>query len=305
MTSDESKAVVAFEPDKLTAQELQTLKATFAKDATNEEFGMFLEVCKFAGLNPFLRQVHFVKRGGIGTIQTGIDGYRTMAEETGEYAGQEEPVYVYNEDGSLKTATVRVYRKGWEHPTGATAFWTEYAQVFNGKLGAMWEKMPHVMLAKCAEASALRKAFPRRMSGIYTDEEMQQADVVEGQSRVIAAPEPRQSRATPAPPPVRAASTVPHSSGGAVPAGATTCPHHPDRVPSKAWSGYTGTGSARFKIEGRKCTGKMPDDSWCPMLFGNDGYWYENTDKSNYRRLEAEVPQEAEYVPPEDEGLLA
>jgi hypothetical protein len=101
-----------------------------------------------------------------------------------------------------------------------------------------------------------------------------------------------------------AQSALARTTAGTVPSGAASCPHHPDRVPSKAWSGYTGTGSARFKIEGRKCTGKMPDDSWCPMLFGNDGYWYENVDRSNYRRLEAEVPQEAEYVPPEDEGLL-
>lgn len=287
--SNDDKALVAFEPDKLTLAEVTTLKTTFAKGATDAEFAMFLEVCKFAGLNPFLRQVHFVKRGEVGTIQVGIDGYRTMAEETGEYAGQDEPTYQYNEDGTLNAATVRVYRKGWDHPIGATAFWAEYAQVFNGKLGNVWEKMPHVMLGKCAEALALRKAFPRRMSGVYTDEEMQQADTVEGKARVIAAPAP-----------IRAASPVPHSTGGAVPAGATACPRHPDRVPARTWSGYAGTGTNRVKIEGRKCTAK-DGESWCPLMFGNDGYWYENTDKSNYRRLEAEAEPPAVEQEPEPE----
>jgi phage recombination protein Bet len=206
MSDNEEKgtALVAFEPTRLTSTELTTLKTTFAKDSTDEEFGMFLEVCKFAGLNPFLRQAHFVKRAGVGTVQVGIDGYRSMAEDTGEYVGQDEPTFEYNEDKSLRSATVRVYRRGWEHPIGATALWDEYAQVFNGKLGAMWEKMPHVMLSKCAEALALRKAFPRRLSGIYTDEEMMQVDA---EVRVLPAPKaPRPipggtKRATPAAPP--------------------------------------------------------------------------------------------------------
>jgi phage recombination protein Bet len=189
---DKGTALVAFEPARLTSTELTTLKTTFAKDASDDEFGMFLEVCKFAGLNPFLRQAHFVKRAGVGTVQVGIDGYRSMAEDTGEYVGQDEPAYEYNEDKTLRSATVRVYRRGWEHPVGATALWDEYAQVFNGKLGAMWEKMPHVMLSKCAEAQALRKAFPRRLSGIYTDEEMMQADA---EVRVL--PAPKAPRAIP------------------------------------------------------------------------------------------------------------
>ncbi len=288
-------ALVAFEPTRLTSTELQTLKTTFAKEASDEEFGMFLEVCKFAGLNPFLRQAHFVKRAGVGTVQVGIDGYRSMAEDTGEYVGQDEPIFEYNEDKTLRSATVRVYRRGWDHPVGATALWEEYAQVFNGKLGAMWEKMPHVMLAKCAEAAALRKAFPRRLSGVYTDEEMMQADVIEGKARTLP-PSPPQ-RHVPAP----------RSTGGTVPAGATTCPNHPDRVPSRAWSGYTGIGGDRFKIEGRKCTAK-DGDSWCAMLLGNDGYWYRNTDRSNYVRLESEsgppLEEPEEVPPPEDEGLL-
>ena len=58
------------------------------------------------------------------------------------------------------------------HEVAATAIWGEYAQ----PSGPMWKKMPHLMLAKCAEALALRRAFPAELSGVYIKKEMDQAD---------------------------------------------------------------------------------------------------------------------------------
>lgn len=151
---------------------------------------MFARFCAESNLSPFKRQVHLVERGGKYTIQTGIDGYRAIANRTGLYAGSDD--YLFDEgvgeyemlkSGKKQPTTARatVYRLvgGVRCPFTATAGWAEYSQSFNGKLGRMWEKMPFLMLGKCAEALALRKAFPEELGGIYTDEEMQQAERIE------------------------------------------------------------------------------------------------------------------------------
>jgi hypothetical protein len=66
---------------------------------------------------------------------------------------------------------VLVYRKGCAHPFTAIAKFSEY-----NAGGSMWQKMPANQLAKCAEALALRKAFPHQLSGLYTPDEMAQGD---------------------------------------------------------------------------------------------------------------------------------
>lgn len=151
---------------------------------------MFARFCGESNLSPFKRQVHLVKRGEKFTIQTGIDGYRAIANRTGLYAGSDD--YLFDEGiGEYEmikdtrkyptTAKASVYRLvgGVRCPFTATAGWKEYSQSYNGKLGTMWEKMPFLMLGKCAEALALRKAFPEELAGLYTDEEMSQATTTE------------------------------------------------------------------------------------------------------------------------------
>ena len=122
---------VDFTPGQIT-----TIKETVAVGASDNELRLFLYQCSRTGLDPLSRQIHFIKRGGKATIQTGIDGFRAIAERTGKYAGNDD--YLFNND--------------------------------------MWKKMPYLMLGKCAEALALRKAFPNDLSGVYTEDEMQQAN---------------------------------------------------------------------------------------------------------------------------------
>lgn len=154
------------------------IKRTFAKDATNDELALFLHQCKRTGLDPLAKQIYFQKRnssdGPKVTIITGIDGYRLVADRTKQYAGSDDPIFD-NEDNPRK-ATVTVYKivGGIRCPFAATARWDQYYP--GDKLGFMWRKMPHLMLGKCAEALALRKAFPAELSGVYTKEEMEQAD---------------------------------------------------------------------------------------------------------------------------------
>lgn len=166
-------------------KKVKLLKDTICKGSTNDEFELFIHACKRTGLDPFMKQVHAVKRwdSNLGrevmSIQTGIDGYRLIAERTGCYAPGREPIFVYDENKKLISATSFVKKRtkdGTWHEISHTAFYDEYVQTKkDGKPTAFWLKMPHGQLAKCAEALALRKAFPAELSGIYTTEEMSQA----------------------------------------------------------------------------------------------------------------------------------
>lgn len=169
--------MIQFSNDKI-----QLLKNTVCKNATDDELQLFLHVCSRTGLDPFRNQIYAVKRGDKMTIQTGIDGFRLIAERTGKYAPGKEPSYTYDVQGKLQSATSFLKKQtvdGTWHEVSATAFWSEYVQSFGGKPSNFWQKMPHVMLSKCAEALCLRKAFPGDFSGIYTSEEMGQADNIE------------------------------------------------------------------------------------------------------------------------------
>jgi phage recombination protein Bet len=161
------------------------IKSVFFKGCSNDEVELFLHVCKKTGLDPMMKQIYPVKRWSsaekkeVMTCQTSIDGFRLIAERTGRYSPGRESTYTYDKDGNLMSATSYVKKMtsdGTWHEVAATAFFDEYAQKNKeGKLTQFWERMQHVMLAKCAEALALRKAFPADLSGIYTSDEMGQA----------------------------------------------------------------------------------------------------------------------------------
>ena len=179
MTADRSLVAVP-QPGTLSATEvlqgLNTVRSVLAPDLTDDELRLFAMVATRSGLDPFSKQVYAVKRKGRVTFQTGIDGYRSTGERTGEYRGSEEPEYGPWADkpwGHPESARVGVRRDG--RPTQyATAYWDEY--VPGEGQDQMWRKMPRNQLAKCAEALAFRKAFPFLLADVYTTEEMDQAD---------------------------------------------------------------------------------------------------------------------------------
>ncbi len=183
----QNKSLNWFEDDK----KKQLLKDLYFKTASDEEFLLFLHACEKTSLDPMMKQIYPVKRYDSTlkrecmTIQTGIDGYRLVAERTGRYAPGKETTYTYDKNGQILSATAyvkKLTKDGTWHEIPATAYFSEYCQkTKDGSPAMMWQKMPHNQLAKCAEALALRKAFPNELSGLYTREEMMQSQTVEAE----------------------------------------------------------------------------------------------------------------------------
>lgn len=177
----------------LSAQDLRILEQSqiIPKNTPREQVMVFANVCRNKNLDPFSKEIYLTKyntkHGVRYTIITGIDGYRGLAHETGLYSHTED--YVFDEglteyemiQGNRKlptTATSTVWKLNpafQQVPVTSTVRWSEYAPNLENRDAFMWKRMPFLMLGKCAEALALRKAFSRKLSGIYLDSEMQQA----------------------------------------------------------------------------------------------------------------------------------
>lgn len=198
-----------------TGAQLALIKRTVAKDTNSDEFDLFMAVARMKALDPFSKQISAIvfnkdkpaKRNM--SIITTIDGMRAIASRSNRYRPDEdEPDYTY--DAELKgplnplglvKAKVRIWiadtqrEGGWKPATGV-AYWEEFAPIKDewaeneaGKFkptgrqtldtAGNWGKMPRVMLAKCAEAQALRKAFPEDLSGLYEGSEMDRAQALD------------------------------------------------------------------------------------------------------------------------------
>lgn len=166
---------VADQP-RFTSEQIKLLKDTVCKGATDDEFKIFCYAVQRTGLDPFMKQIHAVRRDSQMTILVGIDGLRLIADRTAVYAGNDEPIFDNEKNPNKATVTVYKLVNGIRCPFTASARWDEYYP--GEKQGFMWKKMPCVMLGKVAEGLALRKAFPADLSGLYTTEEMEQSGSV-------------------------------------------------------------------------------------------------------------------------------
>ena len=177
-------------------EDIDLIRETVCKGASDSELRLFLYQCKRTGLDPLTRQIYAVMRKQydktsgfekpVMTIQTSIDGFRLIAERSGKYAGQLGPFWadaegkwhdVWVSNTPPAAAKVGVCRKDFDQPLWGVARFDSYAQITKDRFGkvtlqTMWQKMGDLMIAKCAESLALRKAFPLELSGIYTDNEI-------------------------------------------------------------------------------------------------------------------------------------
>lgn len=174
-----AKSLQVIEPKNLTTEQVELVKRQIAIGASNDELAMFIGICNKTGLDPFSKQIYCIKRGGKMSTQVSIDGSRLIAQRSGEYQGQVGPWWC-GADGVWKdiwlspappvAAKVGVIRAGFREPLFAVARYAAYSQP-----SPFWQRMGDLMIAKVAEALALRKAFPMELSGLYTSEEMEQA----------------------------------------------------------------------------------------------------------------------------------
>lgn len=178
-------AVVQWQP-----KQLDLIRRTVAKDCSDAEFDQFIHICNAVQLDPLRRQIYaFVfnkddpKKRQM-TVVTSIGGYRAIAERTGNYRPDERaPRYEMGEKNQATNplgitrceVTVWKHSHGAWHPVTGEAWWDEYVPIYDGKIDRMktgWTKMPRIMIAKCAEANALRKAWPDDFAGLEEESEI-------------------------------------------------------------------------------------------------------------------------------------
>lgn len=182
-----------------TPEELKAVREEFAKGSTDQQFTNFMRECRVRKLIPGrhiyfqLRKVKLWDADTRATIwenraihQTSIDAFRLIAQRSGEYRGQDSPKYIYLDEKGDPTVTsviplskqpyavrVSIYREHFEVPMTATARWDACAVYFKRQgsdaqeLNEMWKRRGPEQLAKCAEAMALRQAFPEELGGLW------------------------------------------------------------------------------------------------------------------------------------------
>jgi phage recombination protein Bet len=221
-THDASRAALAIREGQTywDDQQLAALQQLGIRDVTKADMRVFMHYCQKTGLDPFARQIYMIGRkmkdgSTRQTIQVGIDGFRVIAQraarrdgavlsygDTVWYDGTGQPYDVWVYPDPPAAAKVTVYRDGKPFP-GIARFASFAAYGKDGKLTGLWPVMGDHLIAKCAEAQALRRAFPQDLEGLLTPDETDAAPrrAPHFAAQQVESPAPRRQRREPAPEP--------------------------------------------------------------------------------------------------------
>lgn len=176
---------------------------------TDQEVAMFINLCKYQGLNPLIKDAYLIKYGDQpATIVTSKDAIMKRAMRNPKYAGHQAGVIVLKEDGDLDYRTgafllpnekliggwAKTYISGYTVPIETAVSFNEYAgRKKDGSLNTMWASKPGVMIRKVALVASLREAFPDELQGMYASEEVAEEPTMAQvpQIQTPAAPEPQ------------------------------------------------------------------------------------------------------------------
>ncbi len=176
---------------------------------TDQEVAMFINLCKYQGLNPLIKDAYLIKYGDQpATIVTSKDAIMKRAMRNPKYAGHQAGVIVLKEDGDLDYRTgafllpnekliggwAKTYISGYTVPIETAVSFNEYAgRKKDGSLNTMWASKPGVMIRKVALVASLREAFPDELQGMYASEEIAEEPTMAQvpQIQTPAAPEPQ------------------------------------------------------------------------------------------------------------------
>lgn len=162
------------------SSKIELIKNNICKNASDDELELFIMQCKRTGLDPFAKQIYSIARGDTRTIQISIDGARLIAERSGKYVGQVGPFWcgpdgvwsdVWLKNEYPVAAKIGVLRSDFKEPLFAVANFNSY-----NANNIFWKRFPALMISKCSEALALRRAFPQELSGLYVEDELAHAD---------------------------------------------------------------------------------------------------------------------------------
>ena len=163
----------------LTKSDVRNLISTDPK-VTDKEIALFMQLCKYQSLNPFVREVYLVKYGTYpASMVVGKEVFTKRAENNPNFDGYDfKDNYKVGMNYYEFEVTCIIYRKNLTHPITVTVSYPEYVGTDGkGNINRMWKGKPRTMLRKVALMQGLREAFPTALGGLYEENELDQRAV--------------------------------------------------------------------------------------------------------------------------------
>ena len=163
----------------LTKSDVRNLIST-DPNVTDKEIQLFMQLCRYQSLNPFVREAYLIKYGSYpASMVVGKEVFTKRAELNPDFDGYDiTDNYKASMDLNDFEVTCKVYRKNLKMPITVTVSYSEYVGTDSkGNVNRMWKGKPRTMLRKVALMQCLREAFPTALGGLYEETELDQQAV--------------------------------------------------------------------------------------------------------------------------------